>query len=414
MFQSSIARRFASLTLLLVTAAAQAGGDKDYDAIFELQLEAGKDTATGSLTIDQTRLVLPEMALRMKGDQYRLLGADGKTSQREDGRLYWEPTKGRSQLRYEVVLTQPRGKAFDALVTPDWAIFRGDDLFPTTRVDDAITAKSHSRLRLILPEGWSAITPYREDRKGKGKGDWLVEKPDFRFDRPTGWILAGRIGVRRETIADVKVAVAAPVGARAQRVSMLALLRWNLPWFVEEAPAVPSRLLIVSGPDPLWRGGLSAPNSLFIHSDLALISEDGSSPLMHEVAHVLFPVDAAQEEDWIDEGLAEYLSLRVLRESGTLSESRYQRSIRHFRKRGEQAKSLYSADSKGEITARAVAMLHDLDEELDTATDGDADMMELTRLMMASQEPLTMARIRALAKQLMGQEPRSLPPGAAL
>ncbi len=414
MFQFSIARRFASLTLLLVTTAAQAGGDKDYDAIFELQLEAGKDTATGSLTIDQTRLVLPEMALRMKGDQYRLLGADGKTSQREDGRLYWEPTKGRSQLRYEVVLTQPRGKAFDALVTPDWAIFRGDDLFPTTRVDDAITAKSNSRLRLILPEGWSAITPYREDRKGKGKGDWLVDKPDFRFDRPTGWILAGRIGVRRETIADVKVAVAAPVGARAQRVSMLALLRWNLPWFVAEAPAVPSRLLIVSGPDPLWRGGLSAPNSLFIHSDLALISEDGSSPLMHEVAHVLFPVDAAQEEDWIDEGLAEYLSLRVLRESGTLSESRYQRSIRHFRKRGEQAKSLYSADSKGEITARAVAMLHDLDEELDTATDGDADMMDLTRLMMASKEPLTMARIRALAKQLMGQAPRSLPPGAAL
>ncbi len=410
MFQSSIARRLAGFTLLLVvTTALQADGEKDYDALFELQLEAGNDTATGSLTIDQSSLVLPEMALRMKEGQYRLLGADGDTNHR-DGRLYWEPTKGRSQLRYEVVLTQPRGKAFDGLVTSDWAIFRGDDLFPTTLVDDAITAKSRSRLRLILPEGWSAITPYRRDRKGKGKGDWLVDKPDFRFDRPTGWILAGRIGVRRETIADVDVAVAAPVGARAQRVSMLALLRWNLPWFVEEAPAVPSRLLIVAGPDPLWRGGLSAPNSLFIHADLALISEDGSSPLMHEVAHVLFPVDAADEEDWIDEGLAEYLSLRVLRETGTLSESRYQRSIRHFRKRGKQAKSLYSDDSKGEITARAVAMLHDLDEELLAATDGKDDMMELTRLMMAAEAPLTMARIRELARQLMGREPRSLPP----
>jgi hypothetical protein len=410
MFQSSTARRFAGLTLLLVAATAlQAGGEKNYDAIFELQLEAGNDTATGSLTIDQSSRVLPEMALRMREGQYRLLDADGSTKQR-DGRLYWEPTKGRSQLRYEVVLTQPRGEAFDGLVTSDWAIFRGDDLFPTTRVDDAITAKSRSRLRLILPEGWSAITPYRRDRKGEGKGDWLVDKPDFRFDRPTGWILAGRIGVRRETIADVDIAIAAPVGARAQRVSMLALLRWNLPWFVEEAPAVPSHLLIVSGPDPLWRGGLSAPNSLFIHADLPLISEDGSSPLMHEVAHVLFPVDAADEEDWIDEGLAEYLSLRVLRESGTLSESRYQRSIRHFRKRGKQASNLYSDDSKGEITARAVAMLHDLDEELLAATDGKDDMMDLTRLMMASEVPLTMARIRKLAKQLMGRAPRSLPP----
>ncbi len=409
MLQSSTARRLASATLLFVAAAAlQADAEQYYDAIFELRLEAGSDTATGSLTIDQSSRLLPEMALRMRQDQYRLLGADGETSNR-DGRLYWEPGKGRSQLRYEVVLTQPRGEAFDGLVTSDWAIFRGDDLFPTTLVDDAVTAKSRSRLRLVLPEGWSAITPYRRDRKGEGKGDWLVDKPDFRFDRPTGWILAGRMGVRRDTIADVDIAIAAPVGARAQRVSMLALLRWNLPWFVEEAPEVPRRLLIVSGPDPLWRGGLSAPNSLFIHSDLALISEDGSSPLLHEVAHVLFPVDAADEEDWIDEGLAEYLSLRVLRETGTLSESRYQRSIRHFRKRGEQAKSLYSDDSKGEITAKAVAMLHDLDEELRAATAGEADMMDLTRLMMASEKPLTMARIRGLAKQLAGREPRSLP-----
>ncbi len=383
----------------------QADSRQQYDAIFQLRLEAGNDKAAGSLTIEQASPLLPEMGLRMQDDRYRLISADGDT-RTEDGRLYWELPEGRSELRYEVVLTQPRGKGFDGLVTDDWAIFRGDDMFPTTKVDDAVTARSRSSLRLVLPEGWTAVAPYR----GSAEDGWRVDKPDYRFDRPTGWILAGRLGVKRETIADVAITIAAPIGARAQRVSMLALLRWNLPWFVEQAPAVPSHLLIVSGPDPLWRGGLSAPNSLFIHADLALISEDGSSPLMHEVAHVLFPVDAADDEDWIDEGLAEYLSLRALRESGTLSEQRYQGSIRHFRKRGERAGSLYSADSKGDVTARAVAMLDDLDQELLAASDGQADMMELTRLMMASPEPLTMARIRELAAQLIGREPRSLAP----
>jgi hypothetical protein len=400
--------KLAGLLLIGTVASAtlQADSRQQYDAIFELQLEAGNDKAVGSLTIEQSSPLLPEIGLRMEEDRYRLISADGDT-RIEDGRLYWELSAGRSELRYEVVLTQARGEGFDGLVTEDWAIFRGDDMFPTTKVDDAVSAESRSSLRLLLPKGWTAVAPYR----GSAEDGWRVDKPGYRFDRPTGWILAGRIGVKRETIADVAITIAAPVGARAQRVSMLALLRWNLSWLVEQAPAVPSHLLIVAGPDPLWRGGLSAPNSLFIHADLALISEDGSSPLLHEVAHVLFPVDAADDEDWIDEGLAEYISLRALRESGTLSAQRYQRSIRHFRKRGERASSLYSADSKGDVTARAVAMLDDLDQELRAASDGQADMMELTRLMMASPEPLTMARIRELAAQLIGGgEARSLAP----
>ncbi len=409
MFHSSSTVRIGSLAgLLLVCAAAsaplQADSSQQYDAIFELKIEAGNDKAEASLTIEQSGSLLPEMGMRMHPERYRLISADGDTRS-ADGRVYWELPEGRSVLRYEVVLTQPRGKGFDGLVTDDWAIFRGDDMFPTTRVEDDVTAVSRSSIRLQLPEGWSAVTPY----PGSVEDGWRVEKPDYRFDRPTGWILAGRIGVKRETIADIAITIAAPYGARAQRVSMLALLRWNLPWFVEQAPEAPSHLLIVSGPDPLWRGGLSAPNSLFIHADLALISEDGSSPLMHEVAHVLFPVDAADEEDWIDEGLAEYLSLRVLRESGTISEKRYERSIDHFRKRGERASSLYTANSKGDVTAKAVAMLDDLDQEMRAASDGEVDIMELIRLMMASSEPLTMEHIRELVAKLIGQEPRSLP-----
>jgi hypothetical protein len=236
----------------------------------------------------------------------------------------------------------------------------------------------------------------------------VVESPELKYSRPTGWILTGRLGIKRETIAGMPITVAAPVGSRAQRVSMLALLRWNLPWFLDQVPTVPERLLIVSGPDPLWRGGLSAKNSLFLHADLPLISNDGSSPLMHEVAHVLFPVNAAPQSDWIDEGLAEYLSLRVLKETGPISSTRYQRSISHFRMRGNRADSLHSTQSKGDVTARAVVLFHDLNDELQQATDGSKDMMDLTRRMMNSDQELNLDRIGAMAEEIIGAKPSSL------
>jgi hypothetical protein len=150
----------------------------------------------------------------------------------------------------------------------------------------------------------------------------------------------GRLGIRRETIAGLRLTVAAPLGAGANRVAMLALLNWNLRWLVEQSPLQMRRLLIASGPEPLWRGGLSAPNSLFLRADLPLIGEDGSSTLLHEAAHVLFPVDASDDADWIDEGLAEYLSVRALLESGGLSPARYRASIDGFRRRGQRAPGL--------------------------------------------------------------------------
>ena len=43
------------------------------------------------------------------------------------------------------------------------------------------------------------------------------------------------------------------------------------------------RLLIVSAGDPMWRGGLSGPSSMFLHSDRPLISENRTSTLLHEL-----------------------------------------------------------------------------------------------------------------------------------
>ena len=363
-----------------------------YDALFRLEIHPDSPVARGSLTIKQNSPLLLSMRLNMPENRYKLLKADGGSTR--DGRyVLWNPAgSGVSRLEYEVELTQPRGRAYDALLTKDWALLRGDDVFPAAQTKEVDAAASRSRVDLRVPDGWKKVTSFKRQRDGS----WTIDNPDRLFDRPTGWILVGRLGIKRETIAGLPITVAAPIGARAQRVTMLAMLRWNLGWMLEQTPAVPERLLIVSGADPLWRGGLSAQTSLFLHADLPLISNDGSSPLLHEVAHVLYPVNAAEEEDWIDEGVAEFIGLRAMRETGTLSQARYEDSIAYFRRRGDRVKSLLSADSRGAVTARAVALLHDLDEEMQLASNGRHDIMSLMRAMMESDEPLTLRALDSL------------------
>ena len=50
---------------------------------------------------------------------------------------------------------------------------------------------------------------------------------------------------------------------------------------------------VVGAADPMWRGGLSASNSLFLHADRPLISENGTSTLVHELTHVITRVRGA-------------------------------------------------------------------------------------------------------------------------
>ena len=47
----------------------------------------------------------------------------------------------------------------------------------------------------------------------------------------------GRLGVRRETLAGVRVAIAGPEGHDVRRMDMLALLSWTLPELVAILPS---------------------------------------------------------------------------------------------------------------------------------------------------------------------------------
>lgn len=285
------------------------------------------------------------------------------------------------------------------------AIFRGDKAFPITAWRLAKGSSLHGQLAIAAPKGWSVITPYLPDAAGKT----VVRNPGDRKPRPLGWIIAGDIGTRRDVIAGSEITVSAPRGIRMERIAMLALLRWTLPELVPALGKGPAYLNIVAAGEPMWLGALSAPNSIFVHANRPLISENGTSTIVHEMVHVLLAdLKTPDDQDWIDEGLAEYFSLRALLDSGTISETRYVQTIASLREWGSKVRSLRTTSSTGPVTARAVTVFHDLDAELRRGTDKRSNLASLVRSMLSSGETAELGSLRRRTQQLTGQSPDSL------
>ncbi len=320
-----------------------------YGLRYDLSLIPAEDRADVALTLDE-RSNGNLWSLRFHIDPQRHQGFKGDGSVEMDGDyVTWNPPKTGGRLSFQVSVSNRRANgAFDARMTDDWAIFRGDDLFPPAHNQDDENSEADTTLHVRLPDGWSFATPYREI----ADETYEVDHAHRRFERPIGWMAAGRLGVRRERIAGVRVIVAGPHNQGVRRLDMIALLNWNLPRLRRLVPDMPKRVLIVSAGDPMWRGGLSGPNSLYVHADRPLLSENGSSTLVHELVHVATGIKGEKGGDWIVEGIAEYYSLKLMWRSGTLTDNRYKASFRRLEKWAQQAGRLDVDVSHGPVTAR--------------------------------------------------------------
>ncbi len=313
-------------------------------------------------------------------------------SSRGGGSLVLASLRSGAELSYSVAIDSPRGDgAFDARITPDWAIWRGDDLVPAARVRQLKDTEGEAFLTLKGPPDWTFKTPYRQLRDGR----YRISNPERSFDRPTGWMVGGRIGVRVEKIAGVQVAVAGPVGQDVRRMDLLAFMSWTLPSMVELLPDMPKRLLLVSARDGMWRGGLSAGNSLYLHADRPLISENGTSTLVHELVHVASGLRGEGGADWIVEGFAEYYSLKLLRESGGITGRRFDRALDSLREWSKDAGPLDARRSTGPTTAKAALILHDLDLELQRKSGGEKSLDDVLRALAAIDQPVSLDKLRA-------------------
>jgi hypothetical protein len=235
-------------------------------------------------------------------------------------------------------------------------------------------------------------------------GAYGLDDPDTRFDRPKGWFAFGKLGVVRETIEGTRITIAGPAGQGVRRMDALALLRWTLPSIAELFGALPERFNLVIAGDPMWRGGLSGPRSAYLHADRPLISENGTSPLLHEMVHSLMRARAGKDGDWVVEGLAEYYSIALLRRSETLSATRFESELAAIEERAEKGGDLQASHVDGATQAKAVVVLREIERAIREATGGARSLDDVVRALTATREAITTEGFRQAVTEVAGRD----------
>jgi hypothetical protein len=377
--------------------------NSSYDIDYRITIDPAAGVASVELRLRQARSLLREVSMRPDFERLSNFHGDGEIVV-DELTVRWLPPATGGSIRWDVRVNHTRnGSGYDAWLGPEWGLLRAEDLIPRARTRTLRGAQSKTRLAFDLPHDWTVVTQYFS------KDGWTeVNDPTRRYDEPTGWMAVGHIGVRRDTIAGVRVAAVAPTGQSVRRLDTLAMLNWTLPELARIVPNLPSRLTVFSAGDPMWRGGLSAPESLFVHSDRPLISENATSTLLHEAMHIALGIVAVPGYDWIVEGLAEYYSLELLGRSGTISADRHKRAIQQQALWAADAQALCSPASTGATTALAVTIFSELDQQLRRMTNNQNNLDDLVRSLATTDEPVDLMTLTAITAQLTSDKPDAL------
>lgn len=375
-----------------------------YQIVYGATLDPVGRRADVRIAVRQSRPLLRHIEFVAPRDRYLDVRGQGTVESTAD-RIEWTPPADGGVLHFEYAIDHVRNDGGqDARITDSWALLKLDHLFPPAKVRVLKGAKSEATLRLLAPAGWSIETPY-----GPAAGHIQhVDDPHTNFDRPKGWLLAGKLAIRRDVIADRHVAVASPEGSGFRSNDVLAFVRWTLPSLVQVFPEFPPRLLIVSGPDNMWRGGLSGAGSMYLHADRPLISQNGTSTPLHEMVHVASGLHGKDGADWIVEGIAEYYSLELLRRSNTVSQERFDNSLTTLAQWSTGTKCVATDKSEGTQTAHAVLVMRALDREIRTATHDRRSLDDVARTLADARQPVTNAAFRSAAAALIGEPPAAL------
>ena len=311
----------------------------------------------------------------------------------------WQPSADKASLTYRVHLTQARKPgSYEARMTASWALFRGEDLVPTARLDQQDGVELISRLVFELPAGWKSVET-AWPRIGKNK--FRIDNVSRLFDRPTGWMLAGTLGSRRVRLGETEVTVASPKGQAMRRMDVLTLLTFVWPQVEAAFPRHPAKLLVVGASDPMRRGVFSAHDSIYLNSRTPLVSENGSSPLIREVVQAIGRFNDHDTSDWISEGLGEYYAIELVRRAGGITDERYQAIQARLSKEGKDVTTLRGEHVSGATVSRAVVILQELDSEIRVKTHNKRSLDDLAQAVMRANS-ITTAEFVQLAESIIG------------
>ncbi|WP_248730719.1 hypothetical protein [Pseudomonas sp. MWU13-2517] len=387
----------ASLVLLALSMPAWCAKKVDLD--YHVKLLPQSDQAEVRVSLSQGSAVRSlNFDLGRAGD-YSDFKADGQWKV-TGSRGVWQPGADKASLTYRVRLTHARKPGlYEARMTPDWALFRGEDLVPAARLDQQDGIELVSRLVFELPAGWKSIET-AWPRIGKNK--FRVDNLSRLFDRPTGWMLAGTLGSRRMRFGETEVTVAAPKGQGMRRMDVLTLLTFVWPQVEAAFPRHPAKLLIVGAADPMRRGVVASRDSIYLNSRTPLVSENGSSPLIREVVQAIGRFNDHDSSDWIREGLGEYYAIELLRRAGGITDERYAAIQARLGKEGKDVTTLRGEHISAGAVARAVVVLQELDREIRVKTHNKRSLDDLAQGVMRSNS-ITTAEFVQLAESVIGE-----------
>lgn len=350
--------------------------------LYTVEFFPKEKSARVEITVENARWL---KQARFKLHKHTLLDvkATGEWKVQNDEALWRPKTEKKAQLSYTIAIPHERHPGeYDAYISADWTLLRGEDLVPPVAVRKLKKAKVATAVNFVLPPKWTSVNTgwYRTDKRGN---NFLLKPGKNAFARPDGWIIAGILGTRHEQMFKTQVSVSAPKGHDFRQTELMTFLSMVWPHIDNVFPTMPEKILIAGASDPMWRGGLSSPTSLYLHSDRPLVSENGTSTLIHELIHVITGIHGIKDQDWIAEGLAEFYAVEVLYRAGGFSNGRREKIFADLKSWGEDIKSLRQKRSSGPVTARAAAFFEELDREIQRTSSGRYRLDHLLQRVIA-------------------------------
>lgn len=341
--------------------------------------------------------------LRFPVERFDQFTASGKLEQK-GGEVLWEPGQPYAHLSYRVRVDNSRGRQqrYDSYAASDWIITRAKGLFPRISVvyDDRKPApKSRARLVFKLPSGWRVVTAM----EAAAPDVFLPLQPGNSLDRPTGWMALGEIDVSRQEIGNTMVEVARVPGSKLKSAELFRLYEDTLPMLQKLLQRPMEHLLVVSGPDPMWHGGISGTDSFYIHGDRALRTPDKTSPYLHELFHVMQPYKPGPDADWIEEGLAEYYSLELQRRAGLLDAAAYDRGLGYLQRYGLWNVDMTKQQDNAATNNSAPFIMHAIDQRIQRATAGKQRLDDALALLLRGDTTVSTARFERAVEQVAGK-----------
>lgn len=344
--------------------------------------------------------------IRFRFDPARFQGFGGSgTFERRRDELLWTPGGPYAELRYTALLDHRRaaGKGYDSYAGEGWILSRTTAFFPRSaalfRRDVEPSPESRARLALRLPSGWDSATVFPPEEPQR----YVVETPHQRFDHPRGWLLLGHMQRTDVRIGETTLTIARTPGVTRRVEPITRLMAEALPYVKTLFDRPLSRLLIVIGSDPMWRGGLSGEQSFYMHDRRPIRTRDHTSPYLHELFHVAAPFRPHADAHWVTEGLAEYYSIELQRRMGRLSAARFQRALELFAEHGVWHQDFTRTAASALRNNSAPLVMYVLDQRIRAATGGQRGLDAVVTSLARDGGTVSTARFLGTVQRVAGK-----------